>query len=309
MDPRRYWTGIACVLASEIIFGLSYLFTKEVTGTTSPLSLLAWRFVIAFLAMWAAARAGLITLNLRGRSLRPLIVLAMFQPVLFFASETYGISLTTASESGAIISAVPIVTLAFSALLLHDNPTRRQVFGISITTLGIIVLVLSKGMEASFSLPGYLSLFVAVTSFSIYSVWVQKADSFSAVEKTYVMTACGAVIFLVLALLEQTQAGTLRHFALLPLTGAYFLGSLLFLAVVSSVGAFFLYNKGIACIGTNKAATFVGVSTVVSVLSGVCVLGESFSLEQTLGATLVLAGVYLANRGAGSQRPMPQAMP
>ena len=307
MTTTRLWTGILSVVICESIFGLSYLFTKEITANTSPLTLLAWRFVLAFVAwrlvfallsLRAGRKAGgqaPYGASFRGKPLWLLFLLALFQPVIFFTAETYGISLTTASESGTIIASIPIVTLLFSALLLKEKPRLQQLAGIGVTCAGIVLLVLTKGMEASFSLPGYLSLLVAVISFSLYSVLAQKASAFNSAEKTYAMVVLGAVTFTLMALVENARAGTLAAFFLLPFTNGAFFLTLLFLGVVSSVLAFFLYNLSISCIGTNRAATFVGVSTLVSVLSGVLVLDEPFTRHQVYGTLLVLGGVYLAN--------------
>lgn len=52
----------------------------------------------------------------------------------------------------------------------------------------------------------------------------------------------------------------------------------------------------IASIGVNRTASFIGISTVVSIVAGITLLGESFSLWQTAGVVVVLAGVYIANR-------------
>ena len=67
--------------------------------------------------------------------------------------------------------------------------------------------------------------------------------------------------------------------------------------------AFLLYNLAIAYIGTNRSASFVGISTVVSILAGVVFLKERFSVLQAAGTFFVIGGVYLANLTRGSERP------
>ena len=57
----------------------------------------------------------------------------------------------------------------------------------------------------------------------------------------------------------------------------------------------FLSNVAISKIGVNKAAPFIGASTVVSILSGTLLLRENFTVYQMAGAAVILAGVYLAN--------------
>ena len=63
-----------------------------------------------------------------------------------------------------------------------------------------------------------------------------------------------------------------------------------------SVAAFFLSNAAIAKIGVNKTSSFIGVSTIVSILAGALALGEPLHIGQIVGAAVIVAGVYTANR-------------
>ena len=54
----------------------------------------------------------------------------------------------------------------------------------------------------------------------------------------------------------------------------------------------FLSNVAISKIGVNKAAPFIGASTVVSILSGTLLLRENFTVYQMAGAAVILAGVF-----------------
>ena len=63
-----------------------------------------------------------------------------------------------------------------------------------------------------------------------------------------------------------------------------------------SVAAFFLSNAAIAKIGVNKTSSFIGVSTIVSILAGALALGEPLHIGQIVGVAVIVAGVYTANR-------------
>ena len=88
----------------------------------------------------------------------------------------------------------------------------------STTAIGIVIIVLVKGFEARFNIIGYTMLVVGVITYSLYSVFSQKAVEFSSVEKTYIMTLFGTIFFTAVAFIENATAGTLREFILLPLT-------------------------------------------------------------------------------------------
>ena len=287
--------GIISVLVCEILFGFSYLFTKTITDTISPISLLSWRFIFAFIFFSFFVLLGVIKVNFKGKGITKLIALAIFHPTFYFIGETVGINLTTASESGTIIASVPIVTILCSALILKKLPTRYQIAGVTLTVIGVVVIVLAKGLEATFNPIGYLVLFLALISYSLYSVFAEKTVEFTSAEKTYVMIALGAIVFTILAVLENHTHGILQEFLLLPFMNKDFLGAVIYLSLGCSVIALLLGNVAISTIGTNRTASFVGISTSVSVIAGVIILKEGFSFYQGVGTILVLGGVYLAN--------------
>lgn len=287
--------GCLCALFCELLFGFSYLFTKQITASFSTLTLLGWRFTVAFILMNFCLVTKLIQIDLKGKNLRPLFAIAIFQPIIYYVSEALGISLTTTSESGSVIACIPITTLIASALILKKKPTKLQTTGVCVTLTGVLACVLAKGFEASFNPLGYVMLFLAVISYSLYSVFVEKAEEFTSLEKTYIMLAFGTVGFNGAALVEHMRAGTLMEFVALPFRNIDFLIAILYLGIGCSFLAFFLSNLAIAWIGTNRSASFVGISTVVSILAGIIILKESFSVIQIVGTILVIGGVYLAN--------------
>ena len=59
-----------------------------------------------------------------------------------------------------------------------------------------------------------------------------------------------------------------------------------------------LSNAAIAKIGVNKTSSFIGVSTIVSILAGALALGEPLSVGQIVGTAVIVAGVYTANASA-----------
>lgn len=287
--------GSLAALGCEALYGLSYIFTKQATASASPIALLGWRFLIAFVVMSALIVFKVIRVNFRGKKWRPLLLVALFDPVLYFIGETFGISHTTASESGVFLACIPVAALLASALVLRKYPTRQQVGGILLTLVGVVVTVLAAGASASLDLIGYLFLLLAVVTYALYSVYVEKAAAFSGIEITYIMLAAGAAVFGAMALGDAGAHGQLAALLRLPAHNAAFTVAVLYQGIGSSVLALFLSNYAIAQIGVNKTASFIGVSTVVSIVAGVLVLGEAFSGPQLLGAAIIILGVYTAN--------------
>jgi drug/metabolite transporter (DMT)-like permease len=147
--------GILCVLACEVLWGFSFMFTKTVTDSVSPLALLSWRFILAFVVLSMCALLRIVKLDFRNKSGKSLFLMAFFVPSCYFIGETVGIKLTSASESGAIIACIPVGALLLSTLMLKQPPTKLQVTGVGVTTAGIMLIILMKGLSATLNPLGY----------------------------------------------------------------------------------------------------------------------------------------------------------
>lgn len=294
---RHAGRGVVAAVVTEILYGSSFVFTKGATDRVDPFTLLGWRFGIALVVLLALWTSRVIRLQISRRSLLPLLVLAAFQPVLYYVGETFGVARTTASESGLVISAIPVMALLMSSLVLRVHPTKPQVIGILVTLLGAVTTVVAGGLTAGFNPIGYLFLLMAVVSYSLYSVFAERWSHAPELDKTFVMVAAGALSFGGVAIVQHANNHTLGHLATLPLLDHQFLVAVVVLALGPTIGAFFLQNVAIGELGSNGYATFIGLSALVAVVSGMVVLGERPSAIQLGGGVLILIGVYLANRG------------
>lgn len=298
MKDNRVLTGSLCALGCEVLYGLSYLFTKQTAETASPLALLGWRFVVALAAMSLCVALEFIPVRLKGRRLGPLLRVALFCPCLYFIGETVGIRETTVTESGVFLACVPALSLLASTVILKKKPTKRQIIGILVTFLGVMTTVVAVGLSSSLSPVGYAALMLAVVAYALYSVFVDLAADYIGAEITYVMLCSGAAFYGLLALGEAAAHGALSELLTLPARSGTFLAAVLYQGIGCSVAAFFLSNAAIAKIGVNKTSSFIGVSTIVSILAGALALGEPLSVGQIVGTAVIVAGVYTANASA-----------
>ena len=288
--------GCLCALGCETIFGLSYIFTKKATSLASEFSLLGWRFFIATLIMSILIMIGFIKVNLKGKPIKPLLFVALFNPCVYFIGETIGISNTTASESGVFLACIPVASLVASTFILKEKPSKIQTIGILITLLGVMVTVFAVGASTSLSFIGYAFLAIAVISYALYSVFVEKASDYTETEITYIMLLIGAIVFGTVAICEALINGNIVELITLPFKEKDFAVAILYQGIGSSILAFLLSNMAISKIGVNRTSSFIGVSTVVSIAAGAFLLKETFTIYQIIGAIIIIIGIYTANK-------------
>jgi len=69
-----------------------------------------------------------------------------------------------------------------------------------------------------------------------------------------------------------------------------------YLGVFGTVIGFVWYYQGVKCIGPTKAGLFINFVPISAILCAFFILREPVTLSLTVGAVLVISGVYLTNR-------------
>ena len=287
--------AMLAIILGSTIFGFSFLFSKVILDMTVPSVLLAVRFTLAFLVLNIVVLLGKgkIDFSLKGKPLKDILLLAIFQPVIYFFAESYGIAYTSSAFAGTIIAVVPIAGIICDILIMHVKVSRKQmicsvfsVIGVAITTLGV------EGSKSS--VLGIIMLFVAVMSAALFYVFSHKAgEYYNALERTYVMFAIGSVTFVSAALIQC--AGHYDTLIIPAVTSMQFWGGMIYLSVFSSVLAFLALNYGSYHIPVSQASIFANLTTVISIVAGVVILHERFTVPQMVGAAVILASVYISN--------------
>ncbi len=278
------------------IFGLTFMFTKVLLEDVTPVGIIAYRFTLAIVTMEGLRRTKLIKVSFKHKPLSAVLLVAVFQPVLYFLFETTGIQYVSSSEAGMMIALIPIVVAILSPFFGRERPNLFQVGFIGLSVSGVLFINLMKsniGEEISFL--GIGLVFMAVVSAALFNMFSRRArEAFQPVDITYVMMLTGAVVFntiyIVQLLLDQNIAGyvtLLQGQTVLPL---------LYLGVVASVGGFFLVNTSLSKLPAHVSSVYANVATIVAVIAGAVFLNESILWFHWIGAAMIVTGVYGTNR-------------
>ena len=141
---------------------------------------------------------------------------------------------------------------------------------------------------------GILLLAAAVLCAAVFNILSRsESEHFSPFERTWFMFLIGAVGF------NAAAIAVLRGKyipELIAAAGSYsFWVAILYLAVLSSIAAFMLYNYSTTVISATRAASFSNIITVVTVIAGVTILHEHFTPTQYLLCALIILGVWGVN--------------
>jgi drug/metabolite transporter (DMT)-like permease len=280
-------------ISFAVIFGFSFMFSKVALDYVTPIGLISYRFLVAFLVFELLRLCKVIRIRFEFRYLKSLFLVAIFQPVLYFLFETYGLARTSSSEAGMMIALIPIFVSILSSLILKEKPKFIQVFFIVMSVFGIIYIQISKSSAGlQFELVGFLLLFGAVLSAAVFNITSRSASRLvKPYELTYFMMLIGAIVFNTIYIVNLISENRVQDYVL-NLRHIELILPILYLGIVASIGGFFLVNYALGHLEAHVASIYANLSTIVSILAGAIFLKESLFYYHYLGSAFIILGVY-----------------
>ncbi|MGM0641332.1 MAG: DMT family transporter [Thermotogota bacterium] len=276
---------ISAGLGMSFIFGLSFLFTKNALDFVSPIEFLSFRFLVSSVSMFLLLIFGII--KIRKKPYYKLLPLIIFQPGLYFIFENYGVRLIPVSESGIIISTIPIFVALLSHFILKEKTLKIQYVFIFLSLTGVFLIMGVNSLKGNFL--GDFLMFLAVICASLFNIQSRHLSvNFKPSEITFFMMISGAIIFnfIYLVSFEINYSNFL-----IPevLTSALYLG------ILSSTVTFFLINYMLSKVTAVESSIFANLTTVITVLAGFFFRGEELYWYYIVGMILIIMGVWGVN--------------
>ncbi len=294
-----YLAGITVAFA----WGFSFMFTRGALDHLHPFHLLGLRFAAALFTMTVLRFFKVIKINVSLNDFKKLLPLSLFQPIIYFSSETIGVLLTSASYSGMMIAVIPIFVAILSSLILKEHPNRLQLIFIITSVAGVIFIIFLDNQSIAGVNPlGTIALLSAVIAGAFFSIASRKASvKYTPLEITWVMMVIGAVVFNSSSVYIHLSEGVISSY-FLPLLDLWL--PIVYLGVFSSVIAFFMFNYMLSKITATQASVFANMVTIVAIASGVGFRGETIYWYHLVGTVAILTGVWGTNHFAPKTLPL-----
>jgi len=269
------------------------MFTKIGLVVMTPMELISFRFLLAALMMTLLKALKIIKVDFKGKNIKMLLLISFCEPVLYFIFEVLGVSMTSTSEAGLMISLIPVFVAIFSVIFLHERLKPSQIGCIILSVAGVVFInMMKERISLSGNFLGIIFLFIAIIASSFYNIGSKKASiKFTPIEITFAMMWVGAISFNSILTVINIRKGTMAtYFA--PLANIQAIYPLIYLGLLSSIVAFFMVNYTISKIPVSESAVFANLCTIVSIFAGVVILKESFHWYDLVGAVMILLGVW-----------------
>lgn len=281
--------GILYGLLAAAIWGGMYVVSDVVLKVIPPFTLLTIRLILGGLVL-------ALILSVRKppgppRNLRALLGVGLLGFGVSVGLQFVGTDLSTAVNGALITSAAPAFILVFAALLLREPMTPRRIFAVALASIGVLLIVdLTQADFSSDLFVGNAALAGAALTWGLYSVLVRHV---SATTDTLVVTLvafCGGLLLTIPLGLIELPSRPIGDIDLPVVLGILYLG------VVSTAGAMWLWNRAFALVDAGTASLTFFAQPVVGALLGALLLGQTLTGAAVVGGLLIAAGVLLAMR-------------
>jgi len=282
-------TEVSLVLAA-IFWGLNYATTKYAAGFLPPMAIVALRFAGGALILFLVLRLFEPESRLKRGDVARMAALGCFGVGTAQTCFTFGVSMTTAANTGLIFASAPIWGLVLGFLLGLERPTAKGVLGVLLSIAGIgAVFYDGLGMKGA-SLTGDLLILAAaigVGGYTVLSMPVLQRYSPLAVATYPALFAAPAVMLFASPFFVSLDWGSVD-------TGAWL--AVAYSAIFATAFAFAAWQRGISRVGANRVLVYQYLITITGVTSGIVFFGESLGVNKVIGGLVILIGVYLARR-------------
>jgi drug/metabolite transporter (DMT)-like permease len=216
--------------------------------------------------------------------------------VLFVAGNTlvyFSILETTVINAALINAGLPVAAVFFSWIILRDIISPLQAVGIAACFGGIVVVVTRADLGVLLGLEfgiGDIFMLLAILCWALYMVLLNRAAIKVSPWTLLLVLSGGGALLLVPAYMIEINQG--KSIAWTWLTG----GSLIYVALFSTIIAWACWNYGTMRIGPNRASSFMLLHPMFGALLGMMFFAEALQIFHGVGMVLTLAGVYLVSR-------------
>jgi len=202
---------------------------------------------------------------------------------------------TTAGTSALVVASAPAFLAILAVVMLHEKVTSVRAGGIAFAFAGLAVMLLlsTPGSEYRVSLTVGAALVIPAAFFAaLYSALAKPfLDKYQPFQLTAYAMFFGTLFTLPFVAVDGAR--TLGDLSAMGIGGAL---PVLFLGVFPTFLAYGLFFRGLKQMEASAAGAYVYLSTLIAVVAGIIILGETVTIPAIIGGAMVIAGVYIAQR-------------
>ncbi len=280
--------GLFSIIFAMFIWGSSFIALKSAMADLGEFTVIFLRMFIASLCFLYFIK-GFLKYDFTKDDIRYILLLALFEPCLYFIFEAKALLYTSASQAGMITSLMPLITAMSAGYFLKEIISKQLIFGSLIAMIGAVWLSVQATTTVSAPDPmlgNFLELCAMICGAGYTIVTRYLVEKYSALFITAIQAFIGAIFFFPFFIYEYfTRTMTFTTEAM---------SWVVYLGVVVTLGGYGLYNFALTKIEASKAAMFVNLIPIFTLILAFLILGEKLSTQELIASLTILSGVILS---------------
>lgn len=285
----RSFVTYLSVMGAMILWSISFVWSKEALEVFKPVSLISLRTLLSVIAMSPILFISTKLRKIKFADLKPFLLLALFEPVLYFIGEAYGLDEVSPATAAVIISTIPLFIPFAASFFLKEKISLFNLLGIIVSIVGVLLVVLNDNFQLEASFTGLMFLFLAVIAAIAYTLMLKKVSfKYGAFEITFLQNLLGVVYLVPLFFVLDFS-----HFSAIDFNLDIFI-PVIQLAVLCSSLAFVFFSFAVKKLGASKAGVFTNAIPVLTLIFSYFLLDEDISSKRFLGIVIVISGLFIS---------------
>ena len=274
-----------------LVWGISFLNTRVLLDAgLTPTQIFVARFTIAYLSLLVISRFKVRYTGLRDELL--FVVCGIAGGSAYFIAENTALELTLISDVAVLVSIAPLTTALMGALFYRDERiTMMTLVGMVIAFVGSTMLALKDGLVWGDSILGDLLALLAAFVWAFYSMALKRLNrTYTTLFITRKLFFYGILSALPFLFLHDSKIDWM------VLKQPEVWGNLLYLGLICSMAAYFIWGITVKRIGAVRASNYFYLSLIISMIAAAIWFGERTNAIAYIGCVLILAGVIIAEK-------------
>lgn len=276
-------------LVTILIWGTTFISTKVLLNSFSPIEILFFRFIIGYLVLWLVCPHKLKSNNKKEELYFASAGLCGI--TLYYLCENVALTYTLASNVGVIISIAPFFTALFNFIFLKgEKPQLRFFVGFIIAMVGIYLISFSSDTTLQLNPLGDILAVIAAIIWAAYSTITKKVSTFgyNTLQTTRRSFFYGIIFMIpILFIMDfKLDLGRFMHMK------NYL--NILYLGLGASAMCFVTWNCAVKILGSVKTSVYIYMVPVITTITSVIILHEQITWIAACGIILTLIGLFVS---------------
>ncbi len=278
---------------STLIWGVTFINTKILLPEFSPVEILFFRFLMAYIMMFLLSPRPIIP----RKELNELLYMAagLCGVTVYFLFQNIGLEYTLAANAGILISVVPLFIAIVSHFMLPgEHLKKRFALGFLLAIFGIALISFNGSYILKLNPLGDALIIAAALAWAFYSnilVIIERTA-----ERLPLIRHIRKIFFYGLLFMMPALPISGFHWDLVRFGNPVNLFNMLFLGLGASGLCFLTWNFAVLTLGPVKTSVYIYLIPIVNLLFAWLLLNETITYISLTGTGLILTGLFISEQ-------------